>query len=59
MRYPEFIVFKPGGGHEFYHGHHFAYDIAMFAQEAVKAKNFRAISYEEFHESVVTQKPGT
>nr|XP_018902493.1 PREDICTED: dnaJ homolog subfamily C member 10-like [Bemisia tabaci] len=57
MRYPEFIVFKPGGGHEFYHGHHFAYDIAMFAQEAVKAKNFRAISYEEFHESVVTQKP--
>ncbi|XP_039285633.1 dnaJ homolog subfamily C member 10 [Nilaparvata lugens] len=46
--YPSFVVFKRGGGHEFYHGQVTTHSVANFAKESAAATNLRTISQTDF-----------
>uniref|UniRef100_A0A0A9WTW6 DnaJ homolog subfamily C member 10 n=1 Tax=Lygus hesperus TaxID=30085 RepID=A0A0A9WTW6_LYGHE len=51
-RYPQFIVFKAGGGREFYHGSHTVHGIAAFAKESSLAVNFKSVSPDELVQEI-------
>lgn len=56
-RYPSIVVFKPGGGYEYFHGTPTALSVAQFARESARATNLRTLSPHLFPQ-LVTQAEG-
>lgn len=55
VKLPVFLLFKSGGGHEFYYGRLTAHDVAAFAKDSVTAP-LRALGPKDFPDRVVDSK---
>ncbi|CAG9826607.1 unnamed protein product [Diabrotica balteata] len=56
VRYPSWGVLKAGGAFELHHGRDVLYEVANFAKESTKSKNFHALCEEDFYDII---KKGT